>query len=189
MDIIIKDIPEEGQELFFDAKKEFWFCEALRTGLPEMSQKGDEGKASFYLLRIGANVDVTGDVACDYHPSCIRCLKVFQSHLDLPIHLTLAPLYESERQIKLESKDEVALVKEDLEFSYYEGDSFSLSDLIREQVILAVPMQPLCKKSCKGLCQQCGKDLNLGFCGCKPNPENHRWDVLKEFKPKSTKKK
>ncbi len=183
MEIIIKDIPEEGKEFFFDAASDGWFRDTLNAALPQMIQKEDEGKAAFYLLRTGANVDVRGDVACNYHPACIRCLKVFKNHLDCPIHLTLAPLYESERQIKLESKDEVALVKEDLEFSYYEGESFPLSDLIREQVILAVPIQPLCKKNCKGLCQQCGKDLNLGPCGCKAHHEHHRWDALKGFKP------
>lgn len=182
MDIIIKDIPEEGQELSFDAAKEGWFREVLLQALPEMFHKEDEGKSLFNLLRTGANVDCRGDVFCVYHPICVRCLKVFKSRLDIPIHLTLAPLYENERQLKLEDKNEVALIKEDLEFSFYEGETFSISDIIREQVILAMPLQPLCKNSCKGLCQRCGKDLNEGPCGCRSHHEDPRWKPLKAIK-------
>lgn len=182
MNIIIKEIPEGGQELSFDAAKDGWFREVLTQALPEMYHKEDEAKALFNLMRTGANVDCQGDVLSIYHPICSRCLKIFKSRLDVPIHLTLAPLYESERQLKLEDKDEVALIKEDLEFSFYEGETFSLSDIIREQIILAIPLQPLCKTSCKGLCQQCGKDLNEGPCGCSPRHEDPRWRPLKSLK-------
>lgn len=182
MNIIIKDIPEEGRELSLDAAKDGWFRGVLTQALPEMYHPEDEGKALFNLMRTGANVDCRGDVACVYHPVCSRCLKIFKNRLDVPVHLTLAPLYESERQLKLEDKDEVALIKEDLEFAFYEGETFSLSDIIREQIILAIPLQPLCKTSCKGLCQQCGKDLNEGPCGCSPNHEDPRWRPLKSLK-------
>ena len=184
MEIIIKEIPEEGMQLHLDSKKDGWFRQAISDSLSDLYKTGDKGEGEFELLRIGVNVDCSGVVDCDCHPTCCRCLKVFPSHMEVPIHLTLAPLYESERQLKLEQKDEVALVKDDLEFSYYEGDDFNLGGIIREQVILALPLQTLCKKNCKGLCQRCGKDLNEGPCDCKQEQADPRWRPLKAFKAK-----
>lgn len=184
MEIVIKDIPEEGIFLDFKTGSDGWFQAAVTRSLNESFQKKDEGKVHFDLFRTGANVDCRADLAVDYHPACCRCLKVFKSHLDVPFHLTLAPLYESERQLKLENKSEVQLIREDLEFFYYEGETFDLGTMIGEQIFLALPIQPLCKAGCKGLCQHCGKNLNEGPCACKEEHVDHRWDALKVLKPK-----
>lgn len=182
MEIFIKDIPEEGRNLHFDSETESWFQNILTDSLAEACRKEDRGTADFHLLRTGQNVDCWGQVSCGCHPVCSRCLKVFKKHLDVPIHLTLAPLFESERQLKMEHRDEVELVKEDLEFTFYEGESFDLGAIIREQLILEIPMQLLCKEDCKGLCQTCGKNLNEGPCQCKTAHADARWTPLKKFK-------
>lgn len=184
MNILIKEIPESGKDISLEAVKEGWFRQILKEALGELHHEGENGKAVFHLLRTGQNVDCRGEVSCDLHPTCCRCLKDFPLHLEVPIHLTLAPLFENERQLKIEGEDEVELVKEDLEFAFYEGDTFNLGDLIREQVILTVPMQPLCSKECKGLCQSCGQDLNDGPCQCKEEHVEHRWDALRGVKLK-----
>src|SRR3989344_4322101 len=158
MEIIIKEIPEEGMQLHLDSKKDGWFRQALSDSLSDLYKTGDKGEGEFALLRIGVNVDCSGGGDCDCHPTCCRCLKVFPSHMEVPIHLTLAPLYE--------------------------GDDFNLGGIIREQVILALPLQTLCKKNCKGLCQRCGKDLNEGPCDCKQEQADPRWRPLKAFKAK-----
>jgi uncharacterized protein len=62
--------------------------------------------------------------------------------------------------------DDDGFAKDDFEFSFYEGDRFDLSEIVREQIALARPMKTLCKADCAGLCQRCGKDLNLGPCPC-----------------------
>lgn len=182
MEIIVKDIPEAGLELHFVSNRDGWFKHCLVDSLAELYQKEDRGRADITLLRTGLNVDCSGRMVCDCFPTCSRCLKVFRYPLDLPFHLTLAPLYESEQELKRLQKDEVELVKEDLEFAYYEGDRFDLGAILREQIILGVPMQPLCKETCKGLCPKCGQNLNEGTCQCQPAQADPRWTPLQVLK-------
>lgn len=184
MEIFIKDIPTEGLDLHFDSKSDIWFRDVLTESLSEMRQKEDHGRADFRLVRTGGNVDCAGNLACDCHPTCSRCLKVFSQPIDIPLHLTLAPLYEEPRQLEMDHKEEVELVKEDLNFCFYDGDSFNLSEMIREQIILELPLQPLCGEACKGLCPHCGHDLNCGSCHCRPEQTDARWAPLKSLKTK-----
>src|SRR5207253_956869 len=55
-----------------------------------------------------------------------------------------------------------------------------LDDLVRQEVILAVPFSPQCRADCQGLCPQCGQDLNVGTCACA-TPPDPRWAVLREY--------
>ena len=71
------------------------------------------------------------------------------------------------------------LPPDEAEDYYYRGEVVVLDDLIRQEVILAVPFSPQCKADCRGLCPQCGTDLNLGACGCAPPPDP-RWKALRE---------
>jgi uncharacterized protein len=68
---------------------------------------------------------------------------------------------------------------EDLETSYYRGDQIDLKELLREQFYLALPMKPLCREDCHGLCPQCGTNLNTGTCACTPVWEDPRLAPLK----------
>ena len=184
MEIIIKDIPEEGLKLHFDSTVDEWFQKALVDSLGENYKREDHGNANFFLMRTGENVACDGAVSCDAYPTCSRCSKAFCHPLNIPIHLTLAPLYDNDRELTLESKEEVELVKEDLEFTFYDADRFDLAAVIREQIILELPMQPVCKEDCKGLCSTCGSDLNEGECGCEPKQADLRWAPLQKLKNK-----
>ncbi|UCF41605.1 MAG: DUF177 domain-containing protein [Gemmatimonadota bacterium] len=62
-----------------------------------------------------------------------------------------------------------------------EAGELDLSDMVREELILAVPEYVLCREECQGLCAQCGKDLNDGPCSCRPAPDP-RWGALEELK-------
>ena len=68
---------------------------------------------------------------------------------------------------------------EDLETSYYRDDRIDLNELLREQFYLALPMKPLCREECRGLCAQCGTNLNTGSCDCAPAWEDPRLAALK----------
>ncbi len=63
---------------------------------------------------------------------------------------------------------------EDVEFSYYSGDQIDLSPLLNEQVILSLPIRPLCAESCRGLCAGCGVNLNRDSCRCETRPTGAR---------------
>lgn len=62
-----------------------------------------------------------------------------------------------------------------------EAAELDLSEMVREELVLAVPQYVLCRENCRGLCAQCGKDLNDGPCSCRPEPDP-RWAALEELK-------
>jgi uncharacterized protein len=59
-----------------------------------------------------------------------------------------------------------------------------LEDVLREQVLLAVPLKAICREDCKGLCPQCGKNLNLETCSCDNAITDPRWGALKDLRSK-----
>lgn len=185
MELVVREIPEEGLELRCDAADTKWFQQVLSDALGGIRKTGDKGDLNLFLLRTGENVDCRGELAFDSHPVCARCLKEYRSHLTLPIHFVMAPLYENDQQMRQEMEAEVEITADDLEFSYYRGDRINLGEMIREQIILELPIQPVCKEECKGLCPHCGQNWNEGDCSCKEaEPVASAWEALKAFRPR-----
>ena len=87
---------------------------------------------------------------------CSRCLEPFRLMVDAPFDIRYLPASEMSTEPEREVEDE------DLETSYYREDQIDLNELLREQFYLALPMKPLCQEGCKGLCSQCGTNLNAG---------------------------
>src|SRR5207244_12287968 len=70
------------------------------------------------------------------------------------------------------------------EISYYQGQGLRVEDVLREQVLLAVPVKAICREECKGLCPHCGRNLNLEQCSCAEPVEDPRWAALKDIRRK-----
>ena len=70
---------------------------------------------------------------------------------------------------------------------YYDGDRLDLGEVVREQVLLALPLKPLCREDCRGLCPRCGQNRNLGPCGCPPpeEPGDPRLEPLRKLVDKN----
>ena len=75
--------------------------------------------------------------------------------------------------------------EDDLSTSFYEDETIDLGQLIREQFYLSLPMKPLCRPDCRGLCPDCGTDLNAGACGCVERTVDPRWAALAALKDSS----
>ena len=107
---------------------------------------------------------------------CSRCLEPYRLTVDAPFDIRYLPstaaATEPEREIE----------EEDLETSYYRDDQIDLNELLREQFYLALPMKPLCRDDCRGLCAQCGTNLNTGTCDCAPAWEDPRLAPLRNLK-------
>jgi uncharacterized protein len=103
--------------------------------------------------------------------TCVRCLVPFEHPLSRDFHLTLVARTE-------ESEGERETEKEDVDLFLLEGNRFDLTDMVREQVDLALPMNPVCRNDCRGLCAQCGADLNRGSCNCPASASDPRWAAL-----------
>ncbi len=95
-----------------------------------------------------------GSIATTIHGICDRCASEFHRKVEFPIDVVLVTKLESE-----ENEDEWVFP--------LEGDSADLDDIVRTVFVLNLDSKLLCKEDCKGLCPQCGKNLNDGPCNCR----------------------
>ena len=109
--------------------------------------------------------------------SCARCLEPVDRTVDRRFDLLYRPQGIDGGQ------EELSVTATEAEIGYYTGEGLLLEDVLREQVLLAVPMKTVCREDCKGLCPQCGKNLNQGGCSCS-RPADPRWHALHGLKDK-----
>jgi uncharacterized protein len=107
--------------------------------------------------------------------TCGRCLEAFELPVDAQFDLRYNPFVgdgtDAEREI----------AEDDLATSVYRDGTLDLLDLLREQFLLVLPMKPLCAHSCRGLCPDCGANLNAAACACQPRWEDPRLAPLKQL--------
>ena len=157
-----------------------------RTFQPEeVAQDGDAYRIvapvhlAFEIHKDKERFRLIGTVQTTLELPCSRCLEPFRMPVDAAFDLRYHPASEM-------SRDEESQVEEDdLETSYYRDDQIDLNELLREQFYLALPMKPLCREDCQGLCAQCGTNLNTGTCECGPAWEDPRLAPLKQLKRES----
>jgi uncharacterized protein len=125
------------------------------------------------------DIRIVGELKTDLEVLCARCLEP----VALPVRRDFDLLYRPAGSDIGEDK-EVELQDKDAAISYYEDGGVELTDLLREQVLLEVPLKTVCKEECKGLCPQCGLNLNTGKCECEQPPADPRWEALKGLKDK-----
>lgn len=82
---------------------------------------------------------------------------------------------------EIKFKDEAELGDDDMGISYIENDEIDLHEMVRQEVELELPVRIICKQDCKGLCPECGEDLNEGICECNVN-QDPRWSALNKLK-------
>ncbi len=127
---------------------------------------------------IGTDVVLIGDLKLHLSTDCSYCLKEFKIAVPVSFSMTLIP----KQKVPIDIEDDLELKKEDLMECFYEGDSIDLGGIIREQIMLALPMYPRCSENCQGLCAGCGVDLNVEPCKCKKDDIDARWAGLKLMK-------
>jgi uncharacterized protein len=112
--------------------------------------------------------------------TCGRCLEPFTLPVDTQVDLTYVP------HPLQAAEDEVELSQDDLTTAFYRDQTLDLGDMVREQFYLTLPMRPLCREDCKGLCPQCGTNLNQGTCACDARWEDPRLAGLRTLLKKKT---
>ncbi len=127
------------------------------------------------LLGATREIRVRGRMKVQMQAECDRCLGAARFLIDSGFDLFYRP-----ESIGVRS-EEVELEAGETEIGYYAGDGLELKDILREQVLLALPMQRICREDCKGICPVCGKDRNGGDCGCVVRPADDRWAALKDL--------
>ena len=124
------------------------------------------------------DIRLVGSFSTEVEVKCARCLD--------PVHNKLAEKFDLlYRPLGVDAtRDEVAISQADTEIGYYQGEGLLLEDVLKEQILLALPVKQLCGADCKGLCPQCGKNLNVESCDCVAAMADPRWLALEDIRKK-----
>ena len=128
------------------------------------------------LEHTGGEVRVRGHLSVTMESDCDRCLGKAQFAIDAPFDLFYQP------NSAVGDADEIAIDEGEAEIGFYQGAGLELEDILREQVLLLLPMHRLCSEDCLGICPVCGHNRNESDCACAETPADDRWSGLKELK-------
>jgi uncharacterized protein len=112
--------------------------------------------------------------------ACNRCLKPLTLPTESDVELAIVAAGRHER-----SGGEHALHEGEMGVLVVEGPTLETKPILLEQMQLSIPMKPLCRPDCRGLCPECGADLNAGACGCTHHETDPRWAALAALKSKT----
>lgn len=163
MKIQIQHVPTEGTTLAYSKEaKQFPVLKAL------MEEGGCRflGPLSIELTVVPERelFKVSGLVEVDVQMECSRCLAEIGSRLSH--RFTLRFSKEIPQDLHGSDTQELELTADQIGLIFFRGDEIDFKDTVQEQVVLALPYKPLCHEACKGLCPQCGVDLNKETCAC-----------------------
>jgi uncharacterized protein len=158
--------------------------EGKGTGFQPLSPS----ELSATLRKVSGGVLLEGKLVARVGAPCKRCLTDVQ--LAVPVNFVLNLIPESRVVEKGDADgedDEVAVdagsfALEDANQEVFDGKKIDLDPILREQVLLALPMHAVCREDCKGLCGMCGQNLNEAVCGCEQKRVDPRLAALKNIK-------
>jgi uncharacterized protein len=122
------------------------------------------------------DIRLRGRLSAKLELQCARCLEPIRQDVKRDFDLLYRPLGADA------GRDELSVTDAEAEIGYYQGEGLELADVLREQVLLALPLKITCRADCKGLCPQCGKNLNQEQCSCTTDVEDPRWAALKQVR-------
>lgn len=184
--VLVRDLPTKRSFDIPGATVASWLKgmpmrEAL--GAPENDPDAGSGHSELELYADGTHAFATGFFKGNLHVACSRCVGDVDIKIDEKLQVTFMPPSEmpADDDGPVTDEDGAEVATEDLDLFPYDGEKIDLEPLFREQFVLAVPYSPLCREDCKGLCGQCGTDLNSGTCTCE-KPIDPRLAALKGLK-------
>ena len=124
--------------------------------------------------RSGRDLFFRGGLRGEAEGDCSRCLESFPLVIEKSFDFVLTP-------DPLPTNRNMELTADEMGLSFYSGEDIDLSPYVREQTLLALPLRPLCSESCRGLCPDCGAELNRDACGCTP-PGDPRMAIFRNLR-------
>lgn len=169
MPLRLSDIPAEGLTLEYQHNPE------LLAPLGEGVRLPNPPEVRLTITPEGDRYLIQGQVSALVIVECARCLAPISLWVDAPCLLDAVPLSHAA------GEDETgALGRGDLDVTFYSGDALDLDGLVRDQLVLQLPMHPLCRDACLGLCPSCGINRNEQVCDCpSPDAPDGRFEVLR----------
>ena len=130
---------------------------------------------AFDVTKDDQRFHLNGSVRTTLELTCGRCLEPFRHEVEAPFDLRYLPKAANT------GEGEVEIEEDDLTTAYYADNQIDLGQLMAEQFHLALPMKPLCRELCRGLCPRCGTNLNAGSCECRATWDDPRLAPLKSL--------
>lgn len=121
----------------------------------------------------GRDVLVRGEFRATVPQTCGRCLETFPARVSAAVDVRLEP--------RPARHDSVELGADDLDVDFYADDEIDLGRVLETETTLALPMKPLCREDCRGLCPVCGANRNATPCGCAAKAPDPRWVALRDL--------
>lgn len=140
-----------------------------RIRLTEAANVHGQVRLSGNQVFVKGHVDTRAQVECD------RCLQ--------PVELPVSADFELDYITGSDyaTSEAAELTEAEMSVSVFDGDAIDVDEIVKEQVVLAVPTRMLCREECKGICPECGIDKNTGECNCVTDDIDPRWAALKKL--------
>ncbi|WP_051308955.1 YceD family protein [Desulfogranum japonicum] len=146
----------------------------------EILSLGHNSKAEVVLVKKSdTQVELSGTIKAVPEIICDRCLEPFGYVLETSFHL----LFEVSGKNKWRMR-EVECASEELDTIELDEPSIDLIEIIRQQILLSLPVKKICSTECKGICSYCGVNLNTESCRCSQQANNSPFAILAEYKKK-----
>ena len=124
------------------------------------------------LLRTQRGILARAELHTELELTCSRCLSAFRYPLDINFEEEYIQTVNVNSGLPLETSGEPG------SFTIDEHHIVDLREAVRQYALLLIPMKPLCREDCAGLCPECGRNLNQGLCGCPVRTVDPRWSKL-----------
>lgn len=132
-------------------------------------------RAEFHIGRSGRGLLISGAFTGGMSLVCSRCLEPFHFEAQDQFQVYCEPAQQAQRE------EEHELADDELDVTYLEEGRIDTEHLLRENILLSLPIQPLCHEDCRGLCPRCGANLNQEACGCTEARVDPRLQVLRKL--------
>lgn len=173
MKLHLDQLPDEGFELDYQEPPHvFDYLKNDEKGTG--ADVSDPVQVKLLVQKTVGNVTIMGRVEGAALMACSRCMEGITKNISHSFSYNCLPIEAM--------GDEEELSREGTDVYYYSGVDVDITALVQEQVSMSLPMKPLCKEDCKGLCPVCGANLNLSDCGCRKGQGDLRFSALEGLK-------
>jgi uncharacterized protein len=128
--------------------------------------------------RAGTEIRINGALKTAVEMMCSRCLESAPQDINESFDL----FFRQRDERMFDEDQEIELTEKDTQTAFFSGTQLAIGEILREQILLALPMKALCRVDCKGLCPKCGINLNSGTCSCPAEKFSPHMDTLLELK-------
>lgn len=168
--VVLNKVPPEGEARSFEIVR------PAESGIELAVPVEGPITAEFEIRRMGNELHVTGSVRATVRLQCSRCLAPFS----FPVTGAVDAAFGPPAQVR-DSEHQHELVEDELEVEPLVAGAADLRGVIAEQIHLNLPLKPLCREDCPGICPHCGRPGGSADCGCAPVAGDPRWEALRKL--------